>query len=83
MSNFPWTLQEAKNRFSVVVDAATRGQPQRVTRRGRPAAVVVSVEAYERLQDLERAAAPSFGELLRLHRRGADRRKVHAKTRVN
>ncbi|MFM7228337.1 MAG: type II toxin-antitoxin system prevent-host-death family antitoxin, partial [Cyanobacteriota bacterium] len=27
-----WTLQDAKNRFSAVVDAAARGEPQKVTR---------------------------------------------------
>jgi antitoxin Phd len=30
-----WTLQDAKNRFSAVVDAAARGKPQKVTRRGK------------------------------------------------
>ncbi len=44
-----WTLQDAKNRFSAVVDAAVAGQPQEVTRRGRPAVVVVSTADYERL----------------------------------
>ena len=30
-----WSLQDAKNRFSAVVDAAVGGDPQRVTRRGK------------------------------------------------
>ena len=30
-----WTLQDAKNRFSAVVEADLAGEPQRVTRRGR------------------------------------------------
>jgi antitoxin Phd len=30
-----WSLQDAKNRFSAVVDAAARGEPQMVTRRGK------------------------------------------------
>ena len=59
-----WELQDAKNRFSAVVDAAVAGQPQRVTRRGRPAVVVVAVADYERLRRLERAIAPTFAELL-------------------
>ena len=37
-----WPLQEARNRFSAVVDAAVAGEPQRVTRRGKPAVVVLS-----------------------------------------
>ena len=38
-----WTLQDAKNKFSAVVEAALSGAPQEVTRRGRPAVVVLSV----------------------------------------
>jgi prevent-host-death family protein len=44
-----WTLQDAKNRFSAVVEAALAGTPQEVTRRGRPAVVVLSAEEYQRL----------------------------------
>jgi antitoxin Phd len=29
-----WTLQDAKNKFSAVVEAALAGQPQQVSRRG-------------------------------------------------
>lgn len=64
MATSKWSLQDAKNRFSAVVDAALQGQPQWVTRRGKPVSVVLSAEAYERLQQLERAAAPSFTDLL-------------------
>ena len=59
-----WPLQDAKNKFSAVVDAALAGEPQRVTRRGHPAVVVLAVEEYDRLCRLERASAPTFGELL-------------------
>ena len=59
-----WSLQDAKNRFSAVVDAALAGKPQRVTRRGKPVVVVLGVEDYERLRLLERMNAPTFGELL-------------------
>jgi len=59
-----WPLHHAKNRFSAVVDAALAGAPQRVTRRGRPAVVVLAVEEYERLIHLERARAPTFPDLL-------------------
>lgn len=44
-----WSLQDAKNRFSAVVDAALAGTPQEVSRRGKPAVVVLSAEAYRRL----------------------------------
>ena len=44
-----WTLQDAKNRFSAVVEAAVRGEPQKVTRRGKWVSVVLSAAEYERL----------------------------------
>ena len=59
-----WSLQDAKNRFSTVVDAALGGEPQRVTRRDKPAVMVVAVEEYERLRHLEKARAPTFADLL-------------------
>ena len=59
-----WPLHDAKNRFSAVVDAALAGAPQRVTRRGRPAVVVLAAEEYERLIHLEKARAPTFPDLL-------------------
>ena len=59
-----WPLQDAKNRFSAVVAAALAGEPQRVTRRGRPAVVILADEEYERLRHLEKAKAPTFAEHL-------------------
>ena len=59
-----WPLQDAKNKFSEVVNAALAGEPQRVTRRGQPAVVVLAAEEYERLCRLEEAHIPTFGELL-------------------
>ena len=44
-----WQLQEAKNKFSEVVERARTRGPQVVTRRGKEAVVVVSVEEFERL----------------------------------
>lgn len=44
-----WTLQDAKNKFSAVVDAALAGTPQEVTRRGKPAVVVLSAQDYHRM----------------------------------
>ena len=59
-----WPLQDAKNRFSAVVDAAVAGEPQRVTRRGKPAVVVLATEEYERLRRLEKSKAPGLADLL-------------------
>ena len=59
-----WPVQDAKNRFSALVDAALAGAPQRVTRRGRPAVVVLAVDEYERLCHLEKTNAPTLAGLL-------------------
>lgn len=55
-----WTLRDAKNRFSAVVEAACRGRPQLVTKRGAPAVVVIAAKDYARLRTFEQAAQPSF-----------------------
>ncbi len=44
-----WQLQEAKNRFSEVVERACSEGAQTVTKRGKPAVVVVSVDEYQKL----------------------------------
>lgn len=59
-----WQLQDAKNQFSAVVAAALAGKPQRVTRRGKPAVVVLADEEYERLRLVDNSQAPTFAELL-------------------
>ncbi len=41
-----WQLQEAKQHFSEVVKRARQGEPQIVTKHGKEAAVVVSIEEY-------------------------------------
>ena len=42
-----WQLQEAKNRFSEVINSAEHDGPQTITRHGRPVALVVPVVAKE------------------------------------
>jgi prevent-host-death family protein len=44
-----WQLQDAKNRFSEVVEEATRSGPQIITRRGVETAVVVSAADWAKL----------------------------------
>lgn len=58
------TLQDAKNRFSAVVEAALAGRPQAVSRRGKPAVVVISAEEYQRLLDAAQARRESFADHL-------------------
>jgi antitoxin Phd len=58
-----WSVQDAKNCFSEVVEAARR-KPQTVTKHGKPAVVVVAADEYDRLRKLEHLKAPSFAEML-------------------
>jgi prevent-host-death family protein len=44
-----WQLQDAKNRFSEVINKALRNGPQVVTRRGKKTVVIMSVEQYQSL----------------------------------
>jgi prevent-host-death family protein len=64
MRSSSWSLQDAKNSFSAVVEAAAHGKPQIVTKHGKPAVVVVSASEYERLRRLERLKGPTFAEHL-------------------
>ena len=77
-----WKLQDAKNRFSAVVREAMAGYPQRVTRHGKPAVVVLATADYERLRRLEDANAPSLQELLlAIPRGGCELRRLTVKPR--
>lgn len=58
-----WSVQDAKNRFSEVVEAA-RHAPQTVTKHGKRAVVVMAASEYDRLKHLERLKAPNFIEHL-------------------
>jgi antitoxin Phd len=52
-------LREAKATLSAVVEAAERGEPTTITKRGRPPAVVVSHGDWMRLK----TKVPSFADL--------------------
>jgi antitoxin Phd len=56
-----WQVQDAKARFSELLDTCLTDGPQIVTRRGVEAAVLVPVEAWRALQI---SARPSLKELL-------------------
>jgi prevent-host-death family protein len=60
-----WCLQDAKNQFSKVVEAATHGKPQHVTKHGREVVVIISAAEYYRLEKFNKASLPGFvGHLL-------------------
>jgi antitoxin Phd len=56
-----WQAQDAKARFSELLDAAIEKGPQIVTRRGVETAVVVRIEEWRRLRE---ASRPTIKELL-------------------
>lgn len=55
-----WRLQDAKAQLSLVVEAALQGEPQHITRRGKPAVVVLSEEMFDVYKRNAQAAAPGF-----------------------
>lgn len=55
-----WQLQAAKQRLSEVVERARTEGPQVVTKHGKAAVVVVSMDEYQRLQ-----GRPSLVEFIR------------------
>jgi len=56
-----WQVQDAKARFSELLDAALQNGPQVVTRRGIETAVLVPIEEWRRLQ---KSGLPSLKQLL-------------------
>lgn len=76
-----WPVQDAKARFSELLDTCLREGPQVVTKRGTEAAVLIPLKDWQRLQ---RQAKPTLKELLladnaradlRLPKRGKLRRR--------
>ncbi len=45
----PWQLQDAKSRFSEIVDLAMTNGPQLVTRRGQEAVVIMSAKEFRQM----------------------------------
>ena len=49
MFNRAWQLQDAKNKFSYLVELARSAGPQIVTRHGKEVAVILSFSEYKKL----------------------------------
>jgi prevent-host-death family protein len=63
------SIFEGKNKFSKIVDEASKGEPQIITKNGKDTAVVISIEEYKQLK----ARKQSLSEfLLSSPWRGAD-----------
>ena len=52
-------LRDAKARLSTLVEDAAHGQSAVITRHGKPRAVILGIDEWNRLRDV-----PSFGRLL-------------------
>ena len=49
-----YTIAEARDQFAAIIHTAeATHEPVRLTRRGKPVAVIISAEAYERLTQVE------------------------------
>lgn len=57
-----WQLQQAKNRLSQLLNQASHEGPQIITVRGKPAAIVLSVEEYQRLTSHQTKLTEFFAE---------------------
>lgn len=82
MSKNKWQLQDAKNRFSELVNRALSAGPQVVTRRGKEVIVVLSQDDYQALQARQSTLveffreSPLFGVDLELEREASLPREV-------
>jgi prevent-host-death family protein len=82
-----WHVQDAKARFSELLDTALRQGPQVVTRRGVEAAVLVPIQQWRRLQQAAQPGlkavllgpGPRFGHLVPARRRFQRRPVVELK----
>lgn len=69
-----WALQDAKNRFSEVVENALHGKPQVVTRHGEEVVVVVAAKDFKKLSRPKTSLrtffcrSPLYGEVLDVDR---------------
>ena len=79
MRSTQWQMQTAKAQLSELVEAALRGEPQRITRRGRDAVMVLSEQAYVALKCSAKIDAPDFvAHLLAMPRQRAVRNEPAA-----
>jgi len=77
-----WSVAEAKAKLSHVLDQASQSGPQTITRNGKPAAVVVSPDEWERKAHRAGnlaeflAASPLRGSRLKVRRPSGGLRRV-------
>lgn len=79
MSNV--SVAEAKARFAALVDEAAKGEFVTITRHGKAAAVIVSVEAAEAARKSLLKPRANFGDFLLTFPGGADVERDHSNMR--
>ena len=62
-----YSIAEARSRLPTIVDEAEAGREIELTRRGRPVAVVVSLQAFERLRGNRRQFSEAYRAFLEQH----------------
>ena len=82
MDEREWQLQDAKNKFSELVDRAVEGEAQVVTRRGKRTAVLVSAEEYARLKGRSAKVPVDFVQHLLAAPKGDFRVPKRSKTKL-
>lgn len=75
------SVAEAKARFAGLVDEAAKGEFVTITRHGKPAAVLVSVEAAEVAKKALKRPRANFGDFLLTFPGGADFERDHSEMR--
>lgn len=75
-----WTVASAKARFSELIEKARSEGPQTVTRNGKPAAVLVSVDEWER-KTTRKGTLVDFFQNSPLHDSGIDLERLDARLR--
>jgi len=75
-----WQLQDAKARLSEVIKSAVQEGPQEVTVRGKPSAVILSVEAYQAMKK-QRPDFVSFMQQSPLRDEDIDIQRIKSLTR--
>lgn len=52
MDNFPkWQIQEAKSRFSELLEAVISRGPQIITKRGKDIVIILSIDEYKKFKN--------------------------------
>jgi antitoxin Phd len=79
-----WQLQAAKAQLSELVGAALRGEPQRITRRGKDAVIVLSETAFLALKQSAKSESADFvAHLLAMPREKTSQSRKVSRTAEN